>query len=131
MVLAPPHSADVNRGYRLEVNSQNRTATVLYRNGKEVARVAQDGKFPIQYVGGHAPYVPRRNHITLIKRGALLRVVINAIEVLRFTDPEPLVTGQAGIGGYDTRINFSHVEVRQVGRAAGSPRPAAGGDDGL
>ena len=104
----------MDHGYRLEVNSQNRTATILYRNGKEVARVAQDAGFPIQYAGGHAPYSPRRNHITLVKHGAVLRAIINGKEVLRFMDPQPLDVGTAGIGGYKTRINFGHVEVRQV-----------------
>ena len=111
---AVPAAPDMDHGYRLEVNSQGRTATILYRNGKEAARVAQDSSFPIQYTGGHAPYSPRRNHITLIKHGALLRAVINGKEVLRFTDPQPLDVGTAGIGGYKTRINFSHVEVRRI-----------------
>jgi len=102
------------RGYRLEVNSQNRTATILYRNGKEVARAPQDSAFPIQFAGGHAPYSPRRNHITLIKHGAELRAIINGREVLRYTDPQPLDVGIAGIGGYKTRINFGHVEVRRI-----------------
>lgn len=114
-VLSPAAGArSVDAGYRLEVNSQNRSATVLYRNGKEVARVAQDAKFPIQYTGGHAPYSPRRNHITLAKRGAVVRAIINGKEVLRFADPEPLAVDSAGVGGYNTRINFAHVEVRQL-----------------
>jgi hypothetical protein len=104
-----------DRGYRLEVNSQNRKATVLYRNGKEVARVVQDGKFPMQYQGGHAPYLPRRGHVSLLKRGKLLRGFVNGKEVLRYEDPEPLDVKAVGVGGYDTRFNFAHLEVRQLG----------------
>ncbi|MGD0091047.1 MAG: hypothetical protein ABSE73_14105, partial [Planctomycetota bacterium] len=105
---------DIDRGYRLEINAENRSATILYRLGKEVVRVAQNGEFPIHYQGGHAPYYPRRNHITLVKHGAVLRAIINGKEVLRFTDPQPLEAVTAGIGGHETRINFAHVEVRQA-----------------
>jgi len=115
---------DLNQGYRLEVNAQNRTATVLYRNGKEVARVAQGGNFPIRYAGGHAPYYPRRNHITLVKRGALVRAIVNAREVLRFTDPEPLDVGNVGVGGYNTWVNFGHLEVRRLAPGAAGATPA-------
>ena len=31
------------------------------------AVTAQDNSFPIRHTGGHAPYAPRRNRITLIK----------------------------------------------------------------
>ncbi|MCY3019264.1 MAG: hypothetical protein NTW87_09590 [Planctomycetota bacterium] len=127
-VLAPASGRDVDHGYRLEVNSRNRSATVLYRNGKEVARVAQDGNFPIRYNGGHGPYSPRRNHITLVKRGALLRAIINGREVLRFTDPEPLVVNTAGVGGYDTRANFARVEVRTLEGAQGGEGKAPPGE---
>ncbi len=101
-------------GYRLEVNARDRTATVLYRQGEEVAVVEQDGTFPIRYVGGHAPYRPRRNHISLSKRGDDIRVLINEVEVLRWTDPDPLPVGRIGIGGYQTRVNFSHIEIRDL-----------------
>ena len=110
--LAPGRSP--KRGYRLEVNAKNRTATVLYRNGKEVASVLQDETFPIRYTGGHAPYTPRKNRITLVKRGAILRAVINGTEVLRYTDPDPISVKHAGLGGYRTRVNFSHVEIRKL-----------------
>jgi hypothetical protein len=109
-------ACDAERGYRLEVNSQQRRATVLYRNGVEVARVAQDGGFPIQYQGGHAPYSPRRNRIGLLKRRGELSAVVNGREVLRFTDPQPLEVSRVGLGGYETHINFSHVHIRQLER---------------
>lgn len=101
-------------GYKLEVNSRDHSATVLYRNGKEVACVAQDGSFPMRYRGGHAPYAPRRNRISLVKRGGLLRVIVNGREVLTFTDSEPIPVSRVGIGGYNTRINFSYIEVRDA-----------------
>jgi hypothetical protein len=109
-------ACDPERGYRLEVNAQHRKATVLYRNGVEVARVAQDGRFPIQYQGGHAPYVPRRNHIGLFKRGGELQAVVNGREVLRYTDPQPLAVSRVGLGGYETHINFSQVHIRRLER---------------
>lgn len=112
IALSP--SQDINRGYRLEVNSLDRTATVLYRGGREVKRVPQDSSFPIQYCGGHAPYAPRKNRIALVKRGAVLRAVVNGKEVLRFEDPDPLKVSRVGIGGYNTHINFSHIEVRPL-----------------
>ena len=81
---------EFDSGYRLEINSDSRTATVLYRNGKEVARVPQDATFPLQYRGGHSPYSPRRQCVTLVKQGAILRALINRQEVLRYKDPDPL-----------------------------------------
>jgi len=104
----------IEEGYRLEVNSRNRTATVLYRNDVEVASVRQDADFPITHRGGHAPYAPRRNRIKLIKSGSLLKAIINSQEVLAFTDPSPLPVSRVGIGGGKTRINFSRIVVRQL-----------------
>ena len=109
---------DTAKGYRLEVNSRNRSATVLYRNDKEVANCPQDGHFPIRYAGGHAPYWPRRNRIALVKRGGLLRAIVNGKCVLSWTDPDPLDVKHAGVGGYNTRINFANLEVRQLPKAA-------------
>jgi len=106
--------SDVESGYRLEVNSRNRTATLLYRNGKEVARRAQDAVFPIRYLGGHAPYFPRRCRIVLVKRGNLVRGIVNGQEVIRYEDPQPLNVTTVGVGGYRTRANFSMVEVRDL-----------------
>ena len=110
-----------NSGYRIEVNSRNRTATVLYRNGKEVASVAQDASFPIRYAGHHAPYWPRRNRISLVKRGDTLRAIVNGKAVLTWKDPAPLSVRYVGVGGYATRINFANIEVRSLG---GQPPPA-------
>ena len=106
-------------GYRLEVNAQNHTATTLYRHGKAVATRRQDRDFPMAYRGGHAPFNPRRNRIVLVKRGGLLRAIINGREVLRYEDPQPLDTPFAGIGGEKTRINFSHVEVVDIPKSDG------------
>jgi hypothetical protein len=100
-------------GYRLELNSRGRTATVLYRNGKEVAAVPQAAGFPLRYVGGHAPYAPRRCRVTLSKRGGVLTAIVNGKEVLRYTDPRPLNVDRVGLGGFRTRANFSHVEVHE------------------
>ncbi|MFO7899383.1 MAG: hypothetical protein R6V58_10035 [Planctomycetota bacterium] len=107
-------AADETSGYRLEVNARDRTATVLYRNGKEVASVDQDAEFPMQYVGGHAPYRPRKNRISLSKRGRAIRALVNGVEVLRWTDPDPRPVERVGLGGHDTRVNFSHIEVRDL-----------------
>ena len=104
---------DPNNGYRLEVNAERRSATVLYRRGEEVARVVQDASFPIKYTGSHAPYSPRRGRITLVRKGASLRVVINGREALSYTDPKPLETEKVAVGGYDTHINFSHLEIKE------------------
>jgi hypothetical protein len=106
-----------NSGYRLEVNSRNRTATVLYRDGKEVASVAQNASFPIRYAGHHAPYWPRRHRISLVKRGDTLRAIVNGKAVLTWKDPAPLPVRYVGVGGYATRINFSNIEVRSLGGA--------------
>ena len=115
-VLAP--AADLRRGYRLEVNARDRTVTVLYRDGKEVASVAQDERSPMRYVGGHAPYRPRKNRVTFSKRGAVLKATVNGAEVLRWVDPHPIAVQKVGLGGYRTRANFSHIEIRAFGRAA-------------
>jgi len=101
-------------GYRLEVNADRGARTVLYRNGKPVATRRQDDSFPMHYVGGHAPYRPRRNRIELVKRGGLLRALVNGREVLRYEDPTPLAVRHVLIGGYRTHINFSHIEIREL-----------------
>jgi hypothetical protein len=106
---------EFDSGYRLEVNAQGRSAAVLYREGKEVARVAQDAAFPMRFVGGHAPYSPRRNRIELRKEAGNLQAIVNDRCVLTYQDPAPLDTWQVGIGGYRTRINFSRIEVRFPG----------------
>lgn len=114
IVLCLGQGRDPDSGYRLEVNSRDRTATVLYRRGVEVAKVEQDREFPIQYVGGHAPYRPRRNRLALVREGNRLRAVVNGTEVLAFEDGEPLPTDTVGVGGYRTLVNFSRILVRQL-----------------
>jgi len=103
-----------SNGYILEVNSKNRSATVLYRKGKEVARVSQKHGFPIRYRGGHAPYSPRKNRIMWIKKSGKHTVVINGKKVLEYTDPDPLAVKRVGIGGYNTRVNFTHIEIKKL-----------------
>jgi len=101
-------------GYRLEVNAERRRATILYRNNVEVARIRQDGYFPMHYIGSHMPYMPRRNRIILSKRGGDVRVIINGREMLKYKDPAPLEVRRAGLGGYNTHINFSNIEVLRL-----------------
>ena len=115
VVLCLGKGQDLGSGYRLEVNSRERTMTVLYRAGKEVASARQDYRFPIQYGGGHAPYRPRRNRISLVRQGKRVRGLVNGVEVLSYTDEKPLTTDTVGIGGYRTRINFSRIMVRELG----------------
>jgi hypothetical protein len=50
-----------------------------------------------------------------VKRGAVLSVFVNGMKVLTHKDPEPLAVHKVGIGGYNTRINFSHLEIRNLG----------------
>lgn len=111
ILLSSPKNPDA---YRLVLNTENRSATVLYRGGKEVARVSQRNFFPMRYVGGHGPYFPRRNRICLIRREGLLRVIINGREVLHFEDKEPLESTEVALGGNETRINFSDIEIRDL-----------------
>jgi hypothetical protein len=107
---------DANSGYRLELNTGGETIrqTVLYRNGVAVKTVLQDPTFPMRYVGGHTHYAPRKNRVSLVKRGGLIRALVNGQEVLRYDDPAPLPVDTVGVGGYKTRVNFSHVEIRDL-----------------
>ncbi len=114
IVLCLGQGRNLDNGYRLEVNSRDRTATVLYRAGKEVANVRQDHRFPIQYQGGHAPYSPRRSRITLLREGDRIRGLVNGVEVISYRDGEPLATDTVGIGGYQTHVNFSRIMVRRL-----------------
>jgi len=114
--LAPERHPD--QGYRLEVNAENRTKTILYRNGKAVAEVAQDGNFPIHYRGGHAPNSPRKNRIGLVKRGPLLRAIVNGKEVLKYSDPAPIDVRYVAVGGHKTRVNFANISVISLAEAA-------------
>lgn len=113
-ILLLPASRDVSRGYRLEVNSGEQRRTVLYRDGVEVAAVTPGDDFPMHYVGGHAPYRPRRNRIRLERQGDRVRGVINGVEVLTYRDPRPLDTVTVALGGDRTRVNFSNVLVREL-----------------
>ncbi len=114
--VALSYGEDPDKGYRLEVNSQGRKKTVLYRDGEPVAEVLQDRSFPIRYVGGHAPYSPRRSRITLARRGGKLTAIVNGKVVLTYDDPNPLDAKKVGVGGYNTRLNLGHVEVRTLPR---------------
>ena len=125
--LATAH--DVESGYRLEVNAENRTATVLYRDGKRVASARQDPSFPLRYVGGHAPYSPRRSRISLTKSGGTLHASVNGRPVLDYTDPEPVPVSRVGIGGYDTHVNFTNIEIREL-PADPKTLPEAAGAEG-
>jgi hypothetical protein len=114
VVLCLGLGRDIDSGYRLEVNSRDRTATVLYRQGREVAVARQDGGFPIRYVGGHAPYQPRRNRLALVREGNRLRAIVNGVEVLVYEDNEPVPTDTVGVGGYRTQVNLSRIMVRRL-----------------
>lgn len=114
----------IDKGYRLELNAENFKRTVLYRDGKEVAQVPQDGGFPIRYVGGHAPMTPRKNRLVLVKRGGDIRAEINGQPILKWNDPEPLPVARVGLGGYQTRANFTFVELRSLSGTA-TPQPPA------
>jgi len=72
------------------------------------------GRFPIRYRGGHAPYHPRKNRIGLVKQGGRIRAIVNGVEVLQYQDADPIRISRVGIGGYHTRVNFSHVEVVEL-----------------
>jgi hypothetical protein len=117
VVLSLGESADVDTGYRLEVNSRDRTQTVLYREGKEVASVRQGQGFPIRYLGGHAPYRPRRNRIMLVREGDQIRGLVDGQVVVSYTDPSPLPPKTVGRGGYRTHLNFSRIMVRELTQA--------------
>lgn len=105
---------DNKQNYKLVVNAEQHSATILYRNDVEVARVRQSGAFPMRYIGSHMPFMPRTNRISLVKRGGVLQAIVNGVKVLEFTDPDPLPVKRVGIGGFKTRINFSHVEIREL-----------------
>jgi hypothetical protein len=115
ILLASETSWDA--GYRLEVNSRNHATTVLYRAGKEVLTVPQDETFPMRYQNRHQAYEPRRNQVTLMRAGALIRAFVNGVLVLTYDDPTPLRVTRVGLGGYDTHVNFSRVEIRQLPQA--------------
>jgi hypothetical protein len=97
------------------VNAEQRTATVLYRNGVEVARTDQQlPTFPLQYRGGHAPYSPRTNRVCMQKRGRLVVGLLNGQEIIRYHDAAPLAVSRIGFGGTDTHVNFSAIDVRDL-----------------
>lgn len=35
-------------------------------------------------------------------------------KVLEYEDPDPITVERIGLGGYDSRMNFSHVEIRTL-----------------
>jgi hypothetical protein len=114
VVLASPASRNTN--YTLALNAQEPGLTTLRRNGVVVDRFAAGRAFPVYYRGGHAPFVPRRSRLAVIKLGAELTVVLNGVKVLSFNDPAPLAVGSIGIGAERSRVNFSRIEVRELVR---------------
>jgi hypothetical protein len=112
--------ADADTGYRMIVNGDNRSATILYRNGKEVARRLQNFDFPIRYVGGHAPYTNRSNRVTLRKEGGLITGYVNDVKVIEYEDAEPIDVSTVGVGGHNTSINFANIEIQNVERREAS-----------
>lgn len=114
---------DFRSGYRLEVNADDRSRTVLYRNDEEVAGVAQDGDYPIRYRGGHAPYLPRSSRVLLTKNDSRIQATVNGTTVLSYDDPDPLETPHVGVGGYQTRFNIGQIDIRTAPR----PEPAENG----
>lgn len=100
--------------YRLVVNAEQHSATLLLRNGVEVARTRQDGKFPMRFVGSHMPFFPRTNRFSLVKRGGVIQGIVNGVKVIEYNDPQPLAVSRVGLGGFQTRVNFSHVEIRDL-----------------
>jgi len=121
-VLANETDRTVN--YRLIVNAERHTATVLYRNGMEVARVRQDRAFPMIFVGSHMPFQPRTNRISLVNHNGQLRGLVNGRQVIAFNDPQPLDVSKVGVGGHNTRINFSHIEIKDLDAAPQLSAPA-------
>lgn len=115
----------IEKGYTLVLNAENFKRTVLYRDGKEVAQVPQDGRFPIRYVGGHAPMTPRKNRLVLVKLGGEIRADVNGQTILKWNDPEPLTISRVGLGGNQTRANFTFVELRSLSGAATPQAPAS------
>ncbi|MFW5915292.1 MAG: hypothetical protein ACOCTQ_02345 [Planctomycetota bacterium] len=115
--LALSMERDSDSGYLVELNSDDRSHMIVYRKGEEVKRIRQDDDFPIQYTGGHSPYSPRKSRIALNYRDGTLQLTVNGQSVLDYTDPDPLDFGREGpligIGGYETRANFSHIEIRK------------------
>ena len=49
-----------------------------------------------------------------VKKGDKHTVVINGRTVLEHTDPDPIPVDRVGIGGYKTRVNFSHIEIKNL-----------------
>lgn len=104
--------ADRDSGYRVEFNARQRTA-VLYRGGVEVA-AADRGLTRSRHAGGGGPPWFRRNGFLVVKEGGLVRALVNGTEVLRFQDAEPPAVSRVGIGGYETRLNFSWVGICEM-----------------
>ncbi|NQZ66998.1 MAG: hypothetical protein HRT89_02905 [Lentisphaeria bacterium] len=107
--LSPEH--DVNKGYRLELCTEDRTKTTLYRNGKSVHEIKQIGDFPLRYQGGHTPYAPRKSRLTFSKQGSHIIAILNGKQIMDWVDSEPLDVSRVAIGAYETRVNFTNIQV--------------------
>lgn len=112
VILSPKR--DFAKGYRLVINTNKRKSTALYRDDVEVMSVPQDANFPIRFSGQHNPYTPRNNQVSLWKQAGKLTAVINGKCVLEYTDPSPLPVRRVGIGGFHTRANFAHIQIREL-----------------
>ena len=48
-------------------------------------------------------------------KGGGIKIAKTLDEVLEYTDQDPVVIDTVGLGGYNTRTNFAHIEVSDLG----------------
>jgi len=95
--------AGLDSGYRFVIGADGGLRTRLLKQGQVVA-TTEDPRFRVT-MGSHCN-TPRAIEVLAVKNGGELRLSLNGGEALRYTDPEPLQTGQVALGVGECRANF-------------------------
>ncbi|MCJ8330211.1 MAG: hypothetical protein MJH11_09515, partial [Lentisphaeria bacterium] len=59
----------------------------------------------------HTPYAPRKSRLTFSKQGSHIIAILNGKQIMDWVDSEPLDVSRVAIGAYETRVNFTNIQV--------------------
>jgi hypothetical protein len=102
-VVLAGDGANPDSGYRFLIGADGGVRTRLLRQGQAVA--ATDDRRGGVAMGSHSN-TPRAAEVMVVKHGGDVRLIVNGVEALAYTDPQPLGGGQVALGVDKCRANF-------------------------
>ena len=109
-LLIASDGTGVRSGYAAVINPVGVGPTVLFRDGRPVARAAER-LVPMVHRGGHSPVGPRGSVICLRRDGPNIEVVVNDATVVQWQDPEPLGGDHTAVFAGTGISNWSDISV--------------------